>query len=252
LPVRGSRALYDAKDPDAKFPPIRPVRPPVGAPNVLMPHYAVGWAHAMCTPYRWTTRIASHWGGTRNGTIVLWPAGITAKCELRHQFAHVIDVAPTVLDATGCRNRRWPTASRSSRWTASACSTASTTPLHEMQRLLIIEATRHNVLPLDDRGFERVLPDLSGRPTLVGDKQSLLAGMGALTRAARRQLAQPLLVADRAGRDPGRRRRRRPPEPRWPPGRLVAVPQGPQARLRLQPLRLDTTHVRAGAARARR
>ena len=38
-------------------------------------HYAVGWAHAMCTPYQWTKQVASHWGGTRNGTIVHWPAG---------------------------------------------------------------------------------------------------------------------------------------------------------------------------------
>ena len=36
-------------------------------------HYAVGWAHAMDTPYQWTKQVASHWGGTRNGTIVHWP-----------------------------------------------------------------------------------------------------------------------------------------------------------------------------------
>ena len=64
-------------------------------------HYAVGWAHAMCTPYQWTKQVASHWGGTRNGTIVHWPAGIAAKGEIRNQFHHVIDVAPTVLDAAG-------------------------------------------------------------------------------------------------------------------------------------------------------
>jgi hypothetical protein len=55
----------------------------------------------MDTPYQWTKQVASHWGGTRNGTIVHWPGGITAKGELRHQFAHVIDVAPTVLEAAG-------------------------------------------------------------------------------------------------------------------------------------------------------
>jgi arylsulfatase len=64
-------------------------------------HYAVGWAHAMCTPYQWTKQIASHWGGTRNGTIVHWPGGIGAENELRHQFGHVIDIAPTVLAAAG-------------------------------------------------------------------------------------------------------------------------------------------------------
>ena len=64
-------------------------------------HYAVGWAHAMDTPYQWTKQIASHWGGTRNGTIVHWPKGIQAKGEIRSQFCHVIDVAPTVLEAAG-------------------------------------------------------------------------------------------------------------------------------------------------------
>ena len=64
-------------------------------------HYAVGWAHAMDTPYQWTKQIASHWGGTRNGTIVHWPAGITAQGEVRTHFHHVIDIATTVLDAAG-------------------------------------------------------------------------------------------------------------------------------------------------------
>ncbi len=64
-------------------------------------HYAVGWAHAMDTPYQWTKQIASHWGGTRNGTIVHWPNGIKAKGEVRSQFHHVIDVAATVLEAAG-------------------------------------------------------------------------------------------------------------------------------------------------------
>jgi arylsulfatase A-like enzyme len=64
-------------------------------------HYAVGWAHAMDTPYQWTKQVASHWGGTRNGTIVHWPRGFTARGEVRSQFHHVIDVAPTVLEAAG-------------------------------------------------------------------------------------------------------------------------------------------------------
>ncbi|MBM4465791.1 MAG: arylsulfatase [Chloroflexi bacterium] len=64
-------------------------------------HYAVGWAHAMDTPYQWTKQVASHWGGTRNGTIVYWPNGIQARGEVRSQFHHVIDVAPTVLEAAG-------------------------------------------------------------------------------------------------------------------------------------------------------
>lgn len=64
-------------------------------------HYSVGWAHAMNTPYQWTKQVASHWGGTRNGTIVHWPKGIEAKGEVRQQFCHVIDIAPTVLEVAG-------------------------------------------------------------------------------------------------------------------------------------------------------
>jgi arylsulfatase len=64
-------------------------------------HYAVGWAHAMNTPYQWTKQVASHWGGTRNGTIVHWPKVIKGKGELRTQFHHVIDIAPTILEAAG-------------------------------------------------------------------------------------------------------------------------------------------------------
>ncbi len=65
------------------------------------PQYALGWGHAMDTPYQWTKRVASHWGGTRNGLIVHWPRGIAARGELRHQFHHVIDVAPTILEVAG-------------------------------------------------------------------------------------------------------------------------------------------------------
>ena len=64
-------------------------------------HYAVGWAWAMDTPYQWTKQVASHWGGTRNGTIVHWPNGIADTGGVRNQFAHVIDVAPTVLQVAG-------------------------------------------------------------------------------------------------------------------------------------------------------
>jgi arylsulfatase A-like enzyme len=64
-------------------------------------HYAVGWAHAMDAPYQWTKQVASHWGGTRNGTIVHWPGGIHATGEIRPQFHHLIDIAPTVLEVAG-------------------------------------------------------------------------------------------------------------------------------------------------------
>jgi arylsulfatase len=64
-------------------------------------HYSVGWAWAMNTPFQWTKQVASHWGGTRNGTIVHWPNGIDDPGGLREQFTHVIDLAPTILEAAG-------------------------------------------------------------------------------------------------------------------------------------------------------
>ena len=69
-----------------------------GTPRSYL-QYSLGWAHAMDTPYQWTKRVASHWGGTRNGLIVHWPRGIRARGEMRHQFHHVIDVTPTLLEA---------------------------------------------------------------------------------------------------------------------------------------------------------
>ena len=64
-------------------------------------HFSVGWAWAMDTPFQWTKQVASHWGGTRNGTIVHWPNGIDQPGGLRSQFTHVIDLAPTILEAAG-------------------------------------------------------------------------------------------------------------------------------------------------------
>ena len=213
-------------------------------------HYAVGWAHAMCTPYQWTKQVASHWGGTRNGTIVHWPAGIAAHDELRHQFHHVIDVAPTILEAAclpqptfvngvqqvpyegvsmaetfssaeaperhetqyfemfvnrGIYHQGWTAVTRHStpwvveplpaydddRWElygpddwTQARDLAGEQPgrLAHLQRLFLIEAARHNVLPLDDRRVERFNADLAGRPQLIrGSTQLLFGGMGRLT-----------------------------------------------------------------------
>jgi arylsulfatase len=215
-------------------------------------HYAVGWAHAMDTPYQWTKQVASHWGGTRNGTIVHWPKGIKEKGEIRSQFCHVIDVAPTVLEAAGipaptvvnsvqqapmegvsmaysfndanaaerhelqyfemfCNrgiyHKGWSAVTRhSTPWVAiaklpafdddlwelydgskdwsQAHDLANEMPekLHELQRLWLIEATKYNVLPLDDRRVERFNADLAGRPQLVkGNSQLLFSGMGRLS-----------------------------------------------------------------------
>jgi arylsulfatase len=216
-------------------------------------HYAVGWAHAMNTPYQWTKQVASHWGGTRNGTIVHWPKGIKQKAELRTQFHHVIDIAPTVLEAAGlpqptfvngvqqmpiqgvsmlysfndakAAERRetqyfemfgnrgiyhkgwtavtrhktpwllvgenppafdddvWELYDTAKDW-SQAKNLAQENPkkLHDLQRLWLIEATKYNVLPLDDRGIERANPDMAGRPQLIkGNSQILFGGMGRLS-----------------------------------------------------------------------
>jgi len=64
-------------------------------------HYAAGWAVAGDTPFTWTKQVASSYGGTRNGMVVSWPKAIKAKNEIRSQWHHVIDVAPTILEAAG-------------------------------------------------------------------------------------------------------------------------------------------------------
>ncbi len=71
-----------------------------GGPETY-PHMAAGWAVAFDTPYKWTKQVASDHGGTKVGMAVHWPKGIKAKNELRGQFAHVIDIAPTILEAAG-------------------------------------------------------------------------------------------------------------------------------------------------------
>ena len=209
----------------------------LGSPEAYN-HYSVGWAHAMDTPYQWTKQVASHWGGTRNGTIVRWPGGIEARGEVRSQFCHVIDVCPTVLEVAGLphpvtvngvqqapiegtsmvysfddaeaperhdlqyfemfANRGiyhkgwsavtkhrtpwvmgatelpafdddvWELYDGSKDWSqAHDLSKEMPEKLHELQRLWLIEATKYNVLPLDDRGAERLDADAAGRPQLV-------------------------------------------------------------------------------------
>jgi arylsulfatase len=72
----------------------------LGGPTTY-PHFAAGWAVAGDAPFAWTKQIASDYGGTRNGMVVHWPKGIQAKNEVRSQWHHVIDVAPTILEAAG-------------------------------------------------------------------------------------------------------------------------------------------------------
>ena len=71
-----------------------------GGPETF-PHMAAGWAVAFDAPFKWTKQVASDFGGTRNGTVMHWPKGINGKGGLRTQFSHVIDIAPTILEAAG-------------------------------------------------------------------------------------------------------------------------------------------------------
>ncbi len=71
-----------------------------GGPETF-PHMAAGWAVAFDTPFSWTKQVASDFGGTRNGVVIHWPNGIKEPGGLRSQFSHVIDIAPTILEAAG-------------------------------------------------------------------------------------------------------------------------------------------------------
>ena len=216
-------------------------------------HYSVGWAWAMNAPLQWTKQVASHWGGTRNGTIVHWPNGIEERGGLRSQFTHVTDLAPTILEAAGLPeptmvngvlqapiegtsmlyafndkgaperhdlqyfemfgnrgiyHKGWSAVTKHrTPWVmvggeipefdddvwelydgtidfSQARNLAAEKPemLAKLQRLWLIEATKYNVLPLDDRVSERLNPELAGRPTLIrGNSQLFYTGMGRLS-----------------------------------------------------------------------
>ena len=97
-----------------------------GAPDSYN-HYSVGWAWAMNSPFQWTKQVASHWGGTRNGTIVHWPNGIEEPGG-RALAVHPRDRrgADDPRGGRACRSPRWSTGCCSRPWRARACSTAST------------------------------------------------------------------------------------------------------------------------------
>ena len=72
------------------------------------PHMAVAWSWAFDTPFKWTKQVASHFGGTRQGLAISWPGHIKDVGAIRTQFHHVIDIVPTILEATGIQGaRRW-------------------------------------------------------------------------------------------------------------------------------------------------
>jgi arylsulfatase A-like enzyme len=78
------------------------IKDELGGP-IAYNHYPVAWAHALDTPFQWTKQVASHFGGTRNGLVISWPQRIKDKGGIRPQFHHVIDIAPTMLEATGIK-----------------------------------------------------------------------------------------------------------------------------------------------------
>ncbi len=205
-------------------------------------HYAAGWAVAGDTPFKWTKQVASSFGGTTNPLIVQWPKRVTDKGGIRPQFHHVIDIAPTVLEAAGLPEPKvvngtpqTPIQGVSMMYTFDAPKAKSThttqyfeifgnrgiysdgwlagtvhkapwearpreplsadvwelydttkdfsltnnlaasnpAKLKEMQELFIKEAIANNVLPIDDRGVERVNAAVAGRPDLMAGRNSL-------------------------------------------------------------------------------
>jgi arylsulfatase len=93
--ISGARGLED-------FAFLKSVIDELGGPKCYN-HYPVGWAEAMATPFGWMKQVASHFGGTRNGLVISWPKRIPAEKQggLLTQFHHVIDIAPTILEAVG-------------------------------------------------------------------------------------------------------------------------------------------------------
>lgn len=213
----------------------------LGGPNTYG-HYAAGWAVAGDTPFTWTKQVASNYGGTRNGMVVHWPKSVKAKGEIRSQWHHVIDIAPTILEAAGlpepkvvngvpqtpiegvsmlysfddarAKDRHltqyfeifgnraiyqegwlagtvhraaWESKVRApldqDTWElydtrtdfSLANDLAGKNPekLKEMQDLFMKEAEKYNVLPIDDRMFERFNAALVGRPDLMAGRTSL-------------------------------------------------------------------------------
>ena len=204
---------------------------------------SVGWAIAFDSPFAFTKQVAGDFGGTRNGTVIHWPNGIEAKCEIREQFTHVIDVVPTILEVTGIPEQTvvdgipqipiqgtsmaysFDDAAAPERhttqyfeiignrglyqdgWLARATvklpwettmmntvaaddgwelyntledfslthNLAAEFPdrLAAMRATFMEEAIANQVLPLDDRLLERLLPEAAGRPTMMGDRTAL-------------------------------------------------------------------------------
>jgi len=217
-----------------------------GSPSTY-PHFSAGWAVALDAPFSYTKQVASDFGGTRNGMIIQWPKGIKAKGELRSQFGHVIDIAPTVFEAAkipapkmvngieqdpiegtslaytfndvsaaeqhkvqyfemlgnrGVYQDGWfartihrpawklkpATTLQEDKWElfntnedfslANDLAAQNPEKLKEMQALFMKEAEKYHVLPIDDRLLERTNAALMGRPTVLGDRNTMTLGEG--------------------------------------------------------------------------
>jgi len=217
-----------------------------GSPSTY-PHFAAGWAVAMDAPFSYTKQVASDFGGTRNGMIIHWPAGIKAKGEICSQFGHVIDIAPTIYEITnipapkmvngieqdpiegtslaytfkdgkvaeqhkvqyfemfgnrGVYNDGWFARTihrpawkqkpyntlQEDKWElyntkvdfslANDLAVQNPKMLKDMQELFMKEAEKYHVLPIDDRLLERTNAELMGRPTVMGDRNTVTYGEG--------------------------------------------------------------------------
>ena len=277
----------------------------LGGPNSY-PHYAAGWAVAGDAPFAWTKQVAGSYGGTRNRLVVHWPKGIKAKGEVRSQWHHVIDIAPTILEAAGlpepkvvngtpqtpiegvsmvytfadakAKDRHktqyfeifgnrgiyhdgWlaHTVHRAA-WEAQAARAvprrqvgtlphrprtsarrtiwppAIPTSSRRLQELFLKEAVKNHVLPLDDRGLERVNAALAGRPDLMAGRTSLTVyeGMIGMTENVFINTKNPSHTITADVEIPEGRRQRRDPGPGRPLRRLEPVRQGWQADVHLQ------------------
>jgi arylsulfatase A-like enzyme len=217
-----------------------------GGPSTY-PHFSAGWAVALDAPFSYTKQVASDFGGTRNGMIIQWPEVIKAKDEMRSQFGHVIDIAPTIFEAAkipapkmvngikqdpiegtslfytfndaaaaeqhkvqyfemfgnrGIYQDGWyaRTIHRAAwemkvraplaedKWElyntledfSLANNIAAQNPdkLKAMQDLFMQQAEKYHVLPLDDRLLERTNAELIGRPTVMGERNTVTYGEG--------------------------------------------------------------------------
>jgi len=237
-----------------KLEDLLPIMDKWGGPETF-PHMAAGWAVAFDTPFQWVKQVASDFGGTRNGMVAFWPKGIQAKNEVRTQFSHVIDIAPTVLEAVGLPEPKVVNSTpqrpmegtslvytfadavakerhttqyfeiagnraiyhdgwfartiHKAPWEAKpsvaleddvwelfdvrsdfslANNLAAQQPekLAELQDVFLAEAAKYQVLPIDDRAFERMIGSNVGRPDLMGSRTSitLAEGMSGMMESA--------------------------------------------------------------------